>query len=218
VIEHVADPLALLRAVRAALARSPRARVAFETPYVGWSLSNVVPWDFFYEHCSLFSAGSLADAFARAGFAGAKVRPVFSGQYLWLEARPGEGETRPNPGDICDLTARYARAEPGRLAAWRERLAGLAAHGPVALWGAGAKGVTLAGLADPDCATIDCIIDINPAKQRKFVPGTGHPIVAPEALAARGVRHVVPMNPAYRAEIATMLAGTGHARLAEWDD
>ncbi len=60
-------------------------------------------------------------------------------------------------------------------------------------------------------------MDINPAKHGKFVPGTGHPIVAPGALAARGVRNVVPMNPAYRAEIAALLPACG-PRLVEWDD
>ena len=103
-----------------------------------------------------------------------------------------------------------------RLARWRGRLDALG-EGAVAVWGAGAKGVTFAGLVDPDASRIDCVVDINPAKQGRFIPGTGHPIVPPDALAARGVRHVVPMNPAYRAEIAATLAVSGGARLVDWD-
>ena len=218
VIEHIADPLGLLRAVRAALRHAPAARVFFETPDVGWILTNAVIWDFFYEHCSLFSAASLTGAFARAGFAPVEARPVFDGQYLWLEARPGEAPIPAGTGDIPARAAHHGAAEPLHLAAWRTRIATLAAHGRVALWGAGAKGVTLANLVDPSVQIIACVADINPDKQGRFVPGTGHPIIAPAALSARGIRHVVPMNPAYREEIARMLPGLGDARLAEWDD
>src|SRR5687767_4768956 len=57
VIEHVADPLALLRTVR--VAAGDQSRVFFETPCVDWVFRNRVPWDLFYEHCSLFTAHSL---------------------------------------------------------------------------------------------------------------------------------------------------------------
>jgi SAM-dependent methyltransferase len=218
VIEHLADPLALLRTVREALRGSRAARVYFETPDVAWILRHAVLWDFFYEHCSLFSAASLAAAFIRTGFAPTEVRPVFEGQYLWLEARPGSAPLPHDAGDIPALAAAYAAAEPARLASWRARLADLAAEGRVALWGAGAKGVTLACLPDPASETVDCLVDINPAKQGKFVPGTGHPIVAPAAIAGRGVRNVVLLNPAYRAEVAALLPACGSPHLAEWDD
>lgn len=221
VIEHLADPLVLLHGIRAALRTAHDARVVFETPDVSWIFRNSVLWDFFYEHCSLFSAGSLAGAFSQAGFCGIDVRHVFGGQYLWLEARTGSGDAgeAPSPAPaIAALAASFGAAEPARLAGWRARLGALAASGRVALWGAGAKGATLASLADPAGEAIDCLVDINAAKQGRFVSGTGHPVVAPEALAARGVRHVVPLNPAYRTEIAALLPACGNPRLAEWED
>lgn len=215
VIEHVAAPLDLLASVRQAMPAG--ARAFFETPDVAWILRNAVAWDFFYEHCSLFSAGSLAAAFARAGFAPTMIGPVFGGQYLWLEAVTGAAERLAiEPDALLALARRYGETDAARLASWRTRIGGLARDGRVALWGAGAKGVTFAGLADPDGVRIDCVVDINPAKQGRYVPGSGHPIVAPAALAARGVRHVVLMNPAYRNEVAALLPTRGGARLAEW--
>ncbi len=211
VIEHVVEPLALLAAIRAA---APAARVFFETPCVAAILRGRVLWDLFYEHCSLFSARTLRDAFARAGFAVRGVRHVFAGQYLWLEAGPGRDAVRPGAGSLPALARAYGRAEPALLAGWRERLAALAADGRVALWGAGAKGATLTALADPERRHIDCLIDINPAKQGRFVPATAHPILAPAALATRGIRHVVLMNNAYRAEVARRLPAD--ARLVGW--
>src|SRR5262245_47153945 len=56
VIEHVPEPLALLRTVRAGVGESGTTRVFFETPCAEWILRGQVMWDFFYEHCSLFTA------------------------------------------------------------------------------------------------------------------------------------------------------------------
>jgi 2-polyprenyl-3-methyl-5-hydroxy-6-metoxy-1,4-benzoquinol methylase len=62
VIEHLPDPPAMLRALRASCTRSD-ILVFFETPALEWILEHDVVWDFFYEHCSLFTARSLFGAF-----------------------------------------------------------------------------------------------------------------------------------------------------------
>lgn len=219
VIEHVPEPLVLLRSVRAALGHSPKARVFFETPCVEWILRNRVVWDFFYEHCSLFSAASLSLAFRRAGFAVERVEHIFGGQYLWLEARAGDEAS--GAGRSCPETAALARDyganEEALRNRWLDRLLELKARGKVALWGAGAKGATFANLVDPDCAIIDCVIDLNPNKQGRYIPGTGHPIVAPASLPVRGVNSAVLMNPNYREENLQLLAEAGiELDLIDW--
>jgi SAM-dependent methyltransferase len=204
VIEHVADPLALLATVRAALATSPGARVFFETPALSWILEHVVLWDFFYEHCSLFSAQSLTTAFERAGFSVTRVTKTFGEQYLWLEATLAHPTDTPScdASSIPALARRFGERERQWIEAWRDRLR---SGGKLAIWGAGAKGVTFANLVDPDCELIDSVIDLNPHKQGHFVPGTGHPIVAPAALGERGVTRAILMNPNYRAENLALL-------------
>ncbi len=77
--------------------------------------------------------------------------------------------------------------------------------GGVAVWGAGAKGVTFAGLVDPQESQVDCVVDINPRKQGRFLPGTGHPIVPPAALRELGVKTVLVLNPNYVPEIRLLL-------------
>jgi SAM-dependent methyltransferase len=207
VIEHVAQPLELLGAVRRALANARSPRIYFETPCVEWILRNRVIWDFFYEHCSLFSAASLRTAFERSGFHVRGVRHVFGGQYLWLEAAlPAQEPARPDAGEVPALGREFARAEERLRADWRARVMELARSGKVAIWGAGAKGTTFAHLVDPEHEIIDCLIDLNPNKRGKFVPGTGHPIVGVADLAARGVRYAILMNPNYRAENEALLA------------
>ncbi len=223
VIEHVPDPNRLLRAVRSALANAPHARVFFETPCVEWVLRNRVVWDFFYEHCSLFSSASLRLAFERTGFTVERVTHVFGGQYLWLEARPSAATVPVCPSPGASATALLAHdfgIDEHRLRnAWMTRLADLKLQGKLALWGAGAKGVTFANLVDPDRVTLDCVVDVNPNKQNCFIPGTGHRIVAPDALSDRDVRNVILMNPNYRQENLQLLQAAGSdANLLDWSE
>lgn len=214
VIEHVPEPVEMLRTIRVALAKSPRARVYFETPDVRWILRNSVMWDFFYEHCSLFSPGALGTAFRLAGFQVDERRPLFDGQYQWLSGRVGEAAAVFEPEDIPELAKRFGADDERRATRWGEVLSGYADQGTVALWGAGAKAVTFAGIVDPNRELVDCVVDLNPRKQDCFLPGTGHPIVAPDALVQRDVATVVLLNPNYYDEVSETLIGLSpHAAL-----
>lgn len=213
VIEHVPQPIELLHAVRAALQNARAPRIYFETPCVEWILRNRVIWDFFYEHCSLFTAASLRTVFERAGFSVRDVRHVFGDQYLWLEASlAGEGgEASSDAGRIPELVQQFAEDERRLCDEWRARIVALRDTGKIAIWGAGAKGTTFAHLVDPECRLVDCLVDLNPKKQGKFVPGTGHPIVGVEGLAVRDVHTAILMNPNYREENEALLVAAGIA-------
>lgn len=104
------------------------------------------------------------------------------------------------------LAANYSLSEGQLQRDWLTRLGDLRAKGRVALWGAGAKGATFANLVDPGATLIDCVVDLNPNKQGRFVPGTGHPIVSPADLPGRAVRSAILMNPNYREENLQLLA------------
>src|SRR3982751_2552093 len=208
VIEHVPRPLDLLLNIRKALSNSPSARVFFETPCVEWILRNCVIWDFFYEHCSYFTADSLRSAFELAGFQVRNVEHVFDGQYLWLEAvladNPNATITK-KPEPVRTLATQFGESERALKDKWKKGIKERAKREKIALWGAGAKGVTFANLIEPRPASIDCIVDVNPQKQGCYVPGSGHPIVSPEMMGKRGVTTAFLMNQNYREENLALL-------------
>jgi SAM-dependent methyltransferase len=89
-----------------------------------------------------------------------------------------------------------------RLRAWRDQ------DRRVVLWGSGSKAVaflTTLGIG----AEVDFVVDINPYRQGKYMPGTGHEIVSPERLRADRPDVVVVMNPVYLDEIDASLAEMG---------
>jgi C-methyltransferase C-terminal domain len=108
---------------------------------------------------------------------------------------------------LVGLVKDFAEVECRRLSNWAAEVRRLTARGPVALWGAGAKGVTFANLVDPECRHLACVVDVNPRKQGKFLPGTGHPIVPPERLLHEGVQSVLVLNPNYFDEIVGLVRG-----------
>jgi hypothetical protein len=204
VIEHVADPVALLGAVRAVI--GPQTRVFFETPCFEWIIRGRIFWDIFYEHCNYFTVLSLRTAFERAGFAVTGASHVFGGQYLWFEAAAAnQPAAHYSPDEMVKRAREFSAAISDFERSWRGMVERYRADGLVALWGAGAKGVTFANLLDADRSLFDCIVDINPRKQGKFTAGTAHPIVSPSELSARGVRHVIVMNPNYHHEIVAQI-------------
>jgi SAM-dependent methyltransferase len=205
VIEHVSEPMAFLAAIRSGIIGRPATRLVLETPDIDWILKNSAFEDLFYEHCSIFSPGSMAIALEAAGFSGADVETVFAGQYLWATARfagaPGGAvDTREQPPAALFSTDALAHEWRARIDGWR------ANGGRVAIWGAGAKGMTFAQIVDPGTDRIAAIIDMNPNKQGKFIGVTGHPIASPDAIPALAPSHIVVMNPNYAPEIRAMLA------------
>jgi hypothetical protein len=209
VLEHVADPMTLLRHIRDGVKGKHPVRIAFEMRTVDWVLEQMMVQDFFYEHCSYFTQQSLRFAFERVGFTNVVTKPIFGGQYLWATAECNTPGPRSHPrreaAALLGVVERYQRYEERNGAALQVKLERLRAAGPVAIWGAGAKGVTYLNMVDPDAEKVDCSVDVNPKKQGKFVVGTGHPIVSPEQMVARGVRGVLVMNPIYLEEVRQMM-------------
>jgi hypothetical protein len=173
-------------------------------------------WDLYYEHCSYFTADSLRHAFERSGFRVLDARTAYDGQYLLLDAAPApEGAAPPRgPQPYADSLVRAAEAFGRRYRELAERaetrVAELCGDGPVVVWGGGAKGCAFLTATEAG-PLVRAVVDVNPHKQGKYLIGTGHPVVGPEALRELRPAHVVVMNPVYLAEIGASLRQLGVA-------
>lgn len=214
-LEHIGPVGEFMRLVRDSIGDRPGVVVFFELPDVERVLEECAFWDIYYEHSSYFTPGSLARLFRASGFDVHALWKAYDGQYLMLEARPAPGPTAPRLAEEDDLARtaalvrRFAARIRARLDGLREDVRGWKAEGrKVAIWGSGSKGVsylTTLGLR----GEIDAVVDINPHKWGRFLAGTGHEIVGPEALVGLRPDVVVVMNPIYVDEIGRELAGLG---------
>jgi SAM-dependent methyltransferase len=217
-LEHVAEVGTFLRSIRRGIGERSDVALFFELPDTWRILAEAAFWDVYYEHCSYFTAGSLARLFRGTGFIVTRLRRAYDGQYLLLEARPaaaGEvGEALPaeeDPAAIIAAAATFERIVGAKLEALRRALDGWARDGRrVVLWGSGSKAVgylTTLGVRDEVLA----VVDINPHKAGQYLAGSGHRIEAPARLPELAPDVVVVMNPIYAAEIEAELNALGLA-------
>jgi SAM-dependent methyltransferase len=214
-LEHIHPTRRFVETVRRTIGDRTDTVVFFEVPDVGRVLKERAFWDIYYEHCSYFSAGSLARLFRSCGFELLELARAFDDQYLIVAARPGRaaaGHRFELEDDLDELAADVAAFEADHARTskeWRERLAELQRDGRRAvLWGSGSKAVaflTTLGLGDE----IDYVIDINPFKHGMYMVGTGHRIMPPATLRERPADVVIVMNAIYLDEIRRDVAAMG---------
>jgi SAM-dependent methyltransferase len=214
-LEHIGDVADFMRLIRQPIGDRTDVVVFFELPDTERVLTEAAFWDIYYEHCSYFTPGSLARLFRRTGFEPRRLWKAYDDQYLLLEALPtvlGTGPRLPEEDDL-ERTRRqvdgFVAAVKARTAELKDQLARWRTAGKsVALWGSGSKAVsylTTLGVTDE----VEAVVDINPHKHGKFLAGTGHEIVAPEALRRLRPDCVVIMNGIYTDEIRADLARLG---------
>jgi 2-polyprenyl-3-methyl-5-hydroxy-6-metoxy-1,4-benzoquinol methylase len=216
-LEHILETSRFIAAVRAVASPERGTVVFFQIPDVRRILAETAFWDIYYEHCSYFSPNSLAHLFRSNAF---KVLDVWTGyddQYLMIEARPVARDAQPTTpredGEevllLASYVAGFSQAARQVRQNWGERLRAWSADGrKVVLWGSGSKAVaflTTIGITDE----IEFVVDINPYRQGKFIPGTGQQIVGPEFLQDYRPDLVIVMNPIYRDEIERELRRNG---------
>jgi hypothetical protein len=205
VLEHVEAPRELLDTLH------PDATVYFEMPDGGYLLREAAIWDLIYEHPNHFTAPALRRLFEDAGYGVLDLGSSFGGQYLYIEAARGRNGHPPGPSaaDLAPHVTAFAAAHRSKLRAWEERLAALSAAGrTVAVWGAGSKGVSFLNTV-PGGDAVAHVVDLNPRKHGRYVPGTGQRIVAPDALCGTNVDAVLVMNRLYTDEIRRTLDNLG---------
>jgi Methyltransferase domain/C-methyltransferase C-terminal domain len=194
-LEHITMPFSFLHTI--AKANDYKGHLFVEVPTFDWIVNKNAFWDIFYEHCNYFTEQSLSSMFD-----GAVTGSFFGGQYVYLWADLARIRSTIPAG--IKFTAFNTSAFTAMLEQYKAILA--EAAGSLAIWGAGAKGSTFLNLLDTDRKAVRYVIDINPAKQDKFIAGTGHPVFSPEILKKQPVSNIIIMNENYADEIKKQIA------------
>jgi SAM-dependent methyltransferase len=215
-LEHIPRTAEFMRLVRASIGEAERTLIFFELPDIVRVLNEGAFWDIYYEHCSYFSPGSLARLFRLTGFRVDRLQTAYDDQYILLEATPASnsaaGHTLPIEDSVAEMAAAIETFQTrlGEIVGlWEGRLEAYRSEGRRAVaWGSGSKGVafltTIAG-----AGYVEYVVDVNPHRHGRFMPGTGQEIVGPEFLREYAPDVVIAMNPIYRHEIADALHGLG---------
>jgi SAM-dependent methyltransferase len=183
-----------------------------EVPNGGHTFERGVVWNVAYEHPNWYTSASLRHTIARRGYRVDRLEPAYADdQNLLLEAVAveAEGDTEANEDlmSYVEQTHRFADLHAAAIAEWSARLDGRYANGDtIALWGCGARGIHLLTQCDPLASRVQHVVDINPNRQGRFVPLTGHQIKAPYHLKLDRPDVVIVSNAAYIAEILADLA------------
>jgi SAM-dependent methyltransferase len=206
VLEHVPDPVGFLSMIRDANGGS--GKIYIEVPCFDWICEHRAWFDIFYEHVNYFRLCDFHGMFGLVFEAGHS----FNGQYLYIVAdlatiRIPEctKESRPAlPDDFLSAVDLYA-AELGR------------GRKDFAIWGGASKGVLFALFMQRAGARVNMVVDINPAKQGKFLAGTGLQVLSPSEAACKlpfGANIFV-MNSNYLDEVRDLTANQFNYRLVE---
>ncbi len=214
-LEHIQPTAEFLRTVRHSIGDRQDTTVFFEVPDTIRVLHDLAFEDIYYEHCSYFTPGSLARLFRACGFAITDLYRAYGDQYLLIEAKPTttpSKQVHPREETLSHLTQMvhaFTTQIHRKLAHWKQMLETFQANGDRGVvWGSGSKCVSFLTTLD----TVDCIqyvVDINPHRQGKFIPGVGKEIMPPEFLKDYQPDYVIVMNAIYSNEIQHSLDALG---------
>ena len=190
VLEHIQNPIMFLEKIRDA--NDGKGLIYIEVPCFDWICRRKAWFDVYYEHVNYFRMSDFRRMFGDIRAMG----HAFSGQYIYVVAEL-ESLKKPVfdpedeisfPDDFLETLNKQDQSENA------------------AIWGGASKGVIFSLLKSRNGHSLKTIIDINPAKQGKYIAVTGLRVYSPgEALAIlpRGSTIFV-MNSVYLEEIKTM--------------
>ena len=215
-IEHILNPLDMLAQFHRALADD--GILYLETPRLDWILDNHAFFDFPYEHCAYYSDQFIVCLLKMAGFEIVAIEHSYDEQYFSICAKKSEVKPVSITVERDDLyhiqqscsrlTQTYMNANrpeviqricADTLRSGEPDLNPLFSSDGVYLWGAAAKGVMCANLLDN--WPISGFIDKNSNKWGKYIPGTGHLVLAPSQISYPIVKTVIVENDVYYREI-----------------
>lgn len=203
VIEHLSDPVSFLRDIRRGAIEAGIAPLFLaEVPRIDKALSHCRMNDFLYEHVSHFTEESFRVLFEHAGWEVLDTRSGYGDEVVSLVARPRRRRRKRSEGLPTEREAikRSSKAFHESIRQQAARIRGIVrvwgeAGERVALWGATGKGAALINMCGLTEDVAPHVVDSDPRKHGRFVPGTGQRIESPERCRELGVTRVLVCTP-----------------------
>ncbi|MDZ7736281.1 MAG: class I SAM-dependent methyltransferase [Gammaproteobacteria bacterium] len=194
VLAHAEDPTGFLEG--ALLLLKPNGLVVIEVPYLRELVDRMEFDTIYHEHRCYFSLTALVHLFERAGLSlfDVEQHEIHGGSLRLFACRPGVYAVTDAVRNLLETerhsgmhSVEYYREFSRRVQHARESihsfLGGLYRQGAsIAAYGAAAKGVILLNACAIGSDILDFVVDRNPGKQDRYMPGTGIPVLRPEAI------------------------------------
>jgi hypothetical protein len=195
VLEHIRNPFDFLCSLRDS--NGGRGKIYIEVPCFDWICSRCSWFDVFYEHVNYFRLPDFHRMFGHIHHAAHS----FNGQYLSIIA-----ELASLRQPVCqDPPVVFPAAFTHSVLTHSQRLAAHPDRHPV-IWGGASKGVIFAIFMARAGTPVHIVVDVNPAKQGKYLGVTGLRVSAPEEIIAQLPEgsEIIVMNSNYLDEIRHM--------------
>lgn len=190
VLEHMPDPVEFLFTILKA--NGGKGLIYIEVPCFDWICEKRAWFDIFYEHVNYFRLADFHRIFGCVIDSG----HIFGGQYLYVVA------------DLASLRKPHMVSNekflfPPDFLDNVEGFVGSTQEKNCVIWGGASKGVIFALYMEKFGGNIDYVVDINPAKQGKYLPASGLKVSTPdEAMKLlKSGDNVFVMNSNYMSEI-----------------
>lgn len=167
VLEHIQNPFDFL--VQLKDANGGQGKIYIEVPCFDWICRHRAWFDVFYEHVNYFRLSDFNRMFGTVVDSG----KCFGGQYIYVIAELSS--LRAPTIDLQDRVNFPSDFSNQLDSGWQ-----VGVRSPVCIWGGASKGVIYSLLRKRAGMPVDIVIDVNPAKQDKFLPATGLEVRSPE--------------------------------------
>lgn len=175
VLEHIKNPVAFLDHLKSS--NGGQGKIYIEVPCFDWICEHHAWFDVFYEHVNYFRLSDFKRMFGEILDSG----KLFGGQYLYVVA---ELATLKNPKIDINDRIKFPLDFTKKITEHNSHEQDKETSKIGAVWGGASKGVIFSLLKGRTGKPVSAIIDINPAKQGKYVAATGLKVISPEAAMA----------------------------------
>ena len=162
VLEHIPSPLLFLQEILRC--NDGHGLIYIEVPCFDWIMHKRAWFDIFYEHVNYFRMNDFKNMFKNIIECG----PLFGGQYIYVLADLSSLR-QPQASEIDKINTNipFLHSFMNHASIYAEN------KKKILVWGAASKGVIFSLYMQRVGLTPSHIVDINPEKQGKYIPGTG---------------------------------------------